>query len=164
MPIIINCNQYTVLGIVNGKEGIAAGVSFDPTSDIIYISKNVYIISKPPTCVYVGIKDAKFKQLEGLEENVIPIFKKGMKVTISSRESGMCKVSRTQVPCSPAFAITHYKAQGRTFDKTNADIEVTKGGKFNKLQIYSMNTNVDAIKGVLMGTIILLRYTSFYQE
>ena len=38
------------------------------------------------------------------------------------------EISRTQVPCSPAFAITDYRAQGRTFEGVALDLEVDKGG------------------------------------
>ena len=91
MPIMINSNRYTVLSIVNGKEGVAAGVSFDPTSDVIHIRENIYLITKPPTCVYMRIKDAKFKQLDGLDENVIPIPKQGMKVSVIGGKFGTCR-------------------------------------------------------------------------
>ena len=66
-------------------------MSFDPTSDVIHIHENVYLITKPPTCVYMRIKDAKFKQLDGLDENVIPIPKQGMKVSIIGGKFGTCK-------------------------------------------------------------------------
>src|SRR6266480_4037294 len=66
---------------------------------------------------------AKFKQLDGLDENVIPVPKQAMKVSVR-RGLGACSVGRTQAPCCPAFAITYYKAQGRTFDKINVDIEI----------------------------------------
>ena len=105
-------------------------MSFDPTSDVIHIRENIYLITKPPTCVYMRIKDTKFKQLDGLDENVIPIPKQGMKVSVIGGKFGTCKVKRIQVPCCPAFAITHYKAQGYTFDKIMVDIEVNKGSKF----------------------------------
>ena len=61
MPIMINSNRYTVLSIVNEKEGVTAGVLFDPTSDVIHICENIYLITKLPTCIYMHIKDTKFK-------------------------------------------------------------------------------------------------------
>ena len=79
---MINSNRYTVHSIVNGKKGVAAGMSFNPTSDVIHICENVYLITKPPTYIYMCIKDIKFKQLDGLNENVILIPKQGMKVSI----------------------------------------------------------------------------------
>ena len=56
MPIMINSNKYTILSIVNGKEGVTASILFNPTSDVIHICENVYFITKPPICVYVCIK------------------------------------------------------------------------------------------------------------
>ncbi|KAF8477358.1 hypothetical protein BDZ91DRAFT_709124, partial [Kalaharituber pfeilii] len=35
-----------------------------------------------------------------------------------------CKVRQCQVPCSPAFVVTDYKAQGRTFGQDLIDLEL----------------------------------------
>ena len=91
ISIIINSNRHTVLSIVNGKKGVAASMSFNLTSDVIHIHEDVYLIIKPLICVYVHIKDAKFKQLDGLDENVIPIPKQGMKVSVIGGKFGTCK-------------------------------------------------------------------------
>ena len=88
---MINSNRYTVLSIVNRKERVAAGMSFDPTSDVIHIYENVYLITKPPTCIYMCIKDVKFKQLDGLDENVILIPKQGMKVSVIRSKFETCR-------------------------------------------------------------------------
>ena len=42
--------------------------------------------------------------------------------------TGSLEISRTQVPCSPAFAIIDYRAQGRTFERVALDLEVGRGG------------------------------------
>jgi len=79
--------------------------------------------------VYVEIENAKFEQLDGLDRNVIPILRQSMSVHVS-RPKGKKSfiIGRRQVPCSPSFAITHYRAQGRTFQKVIPDLEVDRGG------------------------------------
>ena len=67
MPVVINSNIYTSLGIVNGKEGRAVDVSFDPDADVTHIIDNIHIVSLPPRCIYVEIDEPKFKQLDGLD-------------------------------------------------------------------------------------------------
>ena len=90
---------------------------------------NVHIVSLPPACVYVEIENAKFEQLDGLDRNVIPILRQSMSVHVSRRKGKKSFViGRRQVPCSPSFAITHYRAQGRTFQKVILDLEVDRGG------------------------------------
>ena len=42
---------------MNGKEGRAMDVSFDPLAEVMHINNNIYIVSKPPLCVYVKIED-----------------------------------------------------------------------------------------------------------
>jgi len=78
---------------------------------------------------YVEIENAKFEQLDGLDRNVIPILRQSMSVHVSRRKGKKSFViGRRQVPCSPSFAITHYRAQGRTFQKVILDLEVDRGG------------------------------------
>ena len=59
MPIMINANIYTDLGIVNGKEleGQAeVGVTLDPLADVVHVGNNIHVVSQPPLCVYVEIE------------------------------------------------------------------------------------------------------------
>jgi len=67
MPVTINSNLYTLLGIVNGMEGRAVDVGFYPDADVIYITDNIYVVSLPPECIYVEIASLKFQQLDGLD-------------------------------------------------------------------------------------------------
>ena len=56
MAIMINANIYTDLGIVNGKEGRAVGVTIDRLADVVHVRNNIHVISQPPLCVYVEIE------------------------------------------------------------------------------------------------------------
>ncbi len=59
-------------------------MTFDPRVEIHiqHIGGNVHIISLPPASVYVEIENAKFEQLDGLDRNVIPIFRQSMSVYV----------------------------------------------------------------------------------
>src|SRR5947207_13716413 len=103
MPIIINSNCRTALGIVNEKEGRAIRVTFDPKAEVMYVGNNVHIVSLPPMCVYVEIEKAKFEQLDGLDRNDIPIFRQSMSVYVSRQKVKESNVIRwKQDPCSPS--------------------------------------------------------------
>ena len=82
MPIMINVNIYTDLGIVNGKEGRAVGVTLDPLADVVHVGNNIYVVSQPPLCVYMEIEHSRFEQLRGLGENIFPITPQKMAITM----------------------------------------------------------------------------------
>ena len=65
---MINSNRHTSPGIVDGKEGRAVGVMFDPEAEVMKLGNgsNVYLVSLPPLCVYVNIQNPKFENLPGL--------------------------------------------------------------------------------------------------
>ena len=106
-------------------------VTFDPRVEIHiqHIGSNIHIISLLPASMYVEIENAKFEQLDGLDRNVIPIFRQSMSVYVRrSKGKGSYIVRRRQVPCSSAFTIIYYRAQGWTFKKVALDLEVDRGG------------------------------------
>jgi ATP-dependent exoDNAse (exonuclease V) alpha subunit len=54
-----------------------------------------------------------------------------------------------QVPCAPAFAITHYRSQGRTFENVIVDLETTRqSGHQNFAAIYVMLSRVKSMAGL----------------
>ena len=53
---MINANIYMDLGIVNGKEGRAVGVTIDRLADVVHVRNNIHVVSQPPLCVYVEIE------------------------------------------------------------------------------------------------------------
>jgi len=52
MPIVINQNLYTSLGIVNGKEAIGVHVVIDESATVYFVSHNVWIFDSPPKCLF----------------------------------------------------------------------------------------------------------------
>ena len=162
MPIMINVNIYTDLGIVNGKEGRAVGVTLDPLADVVHVGNNIYVVSQPLLCVYMEIEHSQFEQLRGLGENIFPITPQKMAITMKQRNGHTgnepISISRTQVPCCPAFAITHFRSQGRTFYKVVLDLgSCQRLGKYQRFAaIYVMLSRVKSLKG--------LSFTRWFQE
>ena len=83
--------------------------------------------SQRPSIVYVKFKGAEW-QLEGVEEpGVYPIvprtgewwLDRGRKVTV-------LKVKRTQLPLTPAYAMTAHSSQGKTLQAVLLDLNVDK--------------------------------------
>jgi ATP-dependent exoDNAse (exonuclease V) alpha subunit len=148
MPVIITENVHTSLGLVNGKEGTTVGVIFDPTSEIVPIAKNVYLVSLPPIAVIIKLEAARFKPLRGLELGMVPIFRKSMKVFLG--KAGKTQVQRVQVPLTPAYAITEYRSQGRTFENLVLDLETRRTTSRQKdfASIYVSLSRAKSICGV----------------
>ena len=119
MPIILrNKNLSTDLGITNGAQGI--------------LRKFYTAIAKPDltycTCAIVHFPTSRV-QLSGLEKGEYPIFP--ITTTFSTRllNADLCKtirISRSQLPFQPGFAVTGHSAEGKTLPKVVAGLH--KGG------------------------------------
>ena len=122
MPVIITQNFHVSLGISNGKEGKASSLVVDHTSKVYKIETqgqcDFYIVDQPPASLLIQVSDPKHKPLEGLPRDVFPIIYPSMsRVTLPSKGKAMWHgdFRRIQVSCTPGFAITDYRAQGRTY-------------------------------------------------
>jgi len=95
MPIVINKNLYTLLGIVNGKEAIGVGVATDEPAKVYSVGRNVWIVDSPPKCLLVQILDSKFTPMRGLPEGILPIFSSsfGIQDPIPSMTSNRISIS-----------------------------------------------------------------------
>lgn len=128
IPVVVNKNTNTSLGLVNGKEGVAVNVVIDPTSSVTHIAQDVWVVSRPPRAILISFPgDMRHKPIEDFEANVLPIFPQPVgHVEIKDSKGIKVAVARTQVPVTPAFAITDYKCQGRTFERIAVDFETTR--------------------------------------
>ena len=80
-----------------------------------------------PSIVYVKFEGAKW-QLDGVEEpGVYPITPLGKTWFLDSRRKPpMLKIYRTQVPLTPAYAMTAHSSQGKTLQAVLLDLNVEK--------------------------------------
>lgn len=126
MPCVVNRNTATNLGLVNGTVGRAHSVLLNPQSRVRNVSGNVWLVDKPPQVVLVKMDgETRHNPVDFMPEpDVLLVFSENVgRVSV-----GSVRVPRTQVPMSPAFAITDYKCQGRTFDRVAIDFEGTIHG------------------------------------
>jgi hypothetical protein len=137
MPVIINENLQKNLGIVNGRHGTACRVRLDRKSKTVAIGPNVVVVDRPPAAVVVVIHgDIPIVPIEGFRRNEVPILPRcvGSKKSRNRNGSGSVTVYRTQVPLSPAFAITSHKCQGRTYSRVAIDFESSNMGSSQQEQ------------------------------
>lgn len=122
MPIIVTQNFDVNGGIVNGTMGIL--------KQICYYTDNqdrrhaVSCIVESPTIK--GTPLPNLSQYEGaiLEDTVDMNF-------IHPFSKKKCVIKRTQVPLAPTFAMTTYKAQGRTLQTAIVDLQSCKGQRLH---------------------------------
>ena len=164
IPIVINRNLYTSLGLVNGKEGNAIDAVLDSSSKVYQLPVNnaslkdscIWIIDRPPKCLLVKISDPKFSQLDGLPEGILPLFPSTFKIEVSILQDlsprQTTAIRRHQISCSAAFAITDYRSQSRTFNRVMLDFESankqTEGGHRTFTAIYVALSRTRSISGL----------------
>jgi hypothetical protein len=105
LPIMIRNNEATELCITKGQEGHVAGwqSSIGPQGQIVL--DTLFVKLDCP---------AKTINLEGLPENVVPLTKISKSLVCVTPSNVALKISRSQVPVLPNFAMTDYASQGKT--------------------------------------------------
>ncbi|KAF8218661.1 hypothetical protein L208DRAFT_1348804, partial [Tricholoma matsutake] len=105
LPIMIQNNEATELCITKGQEGHVAGwqSSIGPQGQIVLDTLFVQL-----DC------PAKMIKLEGLPENLVPLTRISKSLVCVTPSDAALKISCSQVPVLPNFAITDYASQGKT--------------------------------------------------
>jgi hypothetical protein len=105
LPIMIHNNETTELCITKGQEGHVAGwqSSIGPQGQIVL--DTLFVKLDCP---------AKTINLEGLPENVVPLTKISKSLVCVTPSDVALKISQSQVPVLPNFAMTDYASQGKT--------------------------------------------------
>jgi hypothetical protein len=113
MPVMLLDNLLTPFKLVNGRIGTAVDVVIDPNSEFFELNDRYILCSCPPACVIVEYDEPTGLTFPGLPPNQHPFFPCKYSSTIKDLTTKQqVKVRRFQVPLTPAFAITDYKAQG----------------------------------------------------
>ncbi|PPQ66487.1 hypothetical protein CVT26_011176 [Gymnopilus dilepis] len=135
MKVMVTENIAFDSKIVNGTEGVVRSIVYEEDE----------AGRRYATVVYVYIEAINF-QIDGLEENVVPIFP----VRTNIKNEGFHIIgleaksfSRLQLPLVPAYAYTDYKSQGRTLSRAIVDITSAKGQG-----AYVMLSRVTSLAGI----------------
>jgi hypothetical protein len=118
MPVVVNKNTYTGLKVVNGAEFTAADIIPDPKSPGYHLANDVTIHFGPPLGILLESQETKNLAIPALPTGTVLI--RPITHTLDPANShyrflsGKC--SRRGLPVVPAFVLTDYKAQGKTFE------------------------------------------------
>lgn len=111
MKVMLQQNVLTECGVVNGAQGILEEVVYD-----VGVAEE-----RIPKVAYVRFPGSKVR-IEGLEEDVVPIFPQKETLYVQTKKQKTLSVQRTQLPILPAYAFTDYKSQGQTLDFVVVDL------------------------------------------
>ncbi|KAL0929219.1 DNA repair and recombination protein [Colletotrichum truncatum] len=127
MPVVINENKYMGLKVVNGAEFTAVGILHPPGVEEIIINDRLSIFLGPPSGIILQSEETNGLAFPHLPPNTvmlpaanIRVPEKHIKILRPDLQKANVKLAlvRTGLPCTPGFALTDFKAQGRTLEKT----------------------------------------------
>jgi len=136
MKVMVTFNVHTELDIANGSRGEIVDVVLHPDEPPIDSTAFEVELEHPPAYVLVKLDNTRAAQLPGLDAGVIPI------TTMTSTfqlKMDRCThtVERTQLPITPAYAFTDYRAQGQTIEPVIVDLATPPGpGNFDAFNVY----------------------------
>ncbi|KAF6765469.1 hypothetical protein DFP72DRAFT_798033 [Ephemerocybe angulata] len=140
MPVLIRNNDATELCITKGQEGLVAGwtSSIGPYDMPILETLFVKLINPPSTV-----------NIEGLEENVVPITRTKTKKTAVLGTDKKLSIEREQVNILPNFSMTDYSSQGKTRNYNVVDL--ADNSRYHGMYT-SLSRGTSAEGTVILGT------------
>ena len=155
--LVENCQYYltknisTVMGLVNGA---LIELIHIYTKEHVENNKEIITLSSQPYCLIVKLcnynNKKKFK-FPCLDEEMIPIFPEKKVFSISLPGTRIIqRVTRIQYPITPSFAISGYKAQGKTLNKVILDLAQVPNGRLSSAYSYVGLSRVKTIKDILV--------------
>jgi hypothetical protein len=125
MPVVVTQNQFVGLKVVNGAPFKAVDIFPDLASGTIALASDVTLHLGPPVAVLLESDDSAGLAIPGLPNGTIliksktvavPAHMRGKEAARSRGKPGFRWVThRTGPLCTPAFAMTDQKSQGKQF-------------------------------------------------
>jgi len=139
IPVVATRNQLTGLKLVNGASFAAVDIIPDFASRTIALASDVTLHLAPPAAVLLQSDDIADLAIPGLPNGTILIKSKTVAIPDSVRSKGLRSrgkpgfagvTHRTGPLCTPAFAMTDHKSQGKQFSEVLLNL---KGGHNNSM-------------------------------
>jgi hypothetical protein len=117
MPVVVNQNIYTGLKIVNGAEFTTYDFAPDPRYPGFHLADDVTIHFGPPLGILLHSKDTKSLSIPTLPPGTVLVRSVSQTLDPTNRNYRFlpAKCARRGLPVVPAFVLTDYKAQSKTF-------------------------------------------------
>ena len=130
MPVFLTKNISTELGLTNGTTGVVTSIPLKP-EERVDEEVGIHNLKYTPDYIVLKLDEITMKQLEGLEENHVPIFTRNGSFSFQAKGmDGSATINRKHFPIVPAFACTAHKSQGKTLAKVIVDLVPQKRRKY----------------------------------
>ena len=125
ITVVLTKNIFPGLKMVNGAEFTALDVLPDVAYPGYHLADDVTIHFGPPHALILQSDETKHFAIPGIPEGTLLLKQAGaatMKPTSRAFQFLSSSCRRSGLPCSPAFAMTDFKAQGSTFPKVMLEL------------------------------------------
>ncbi|KIN98995.1 hypothetical protein M404DRAFT_156256 [Pisolithus tinctorius Marx 270] len=122
--------------MANGARGHIVDIVLDPRECVQPSPSHQIVLQYPPAFVLLEMKHTKAGSLPGLPSGVLPVTPLSRTFTITMTSGSKCTVTRIQLPITPAFAFTDYRAQAQTIEYCIVDIGSPPTGKITPFNAY----------------------------
>jgi len=127
MPVVVNHNTHQGLKLVNGASYTALEVIVDKTFPGYRVSANTILHFGPPAGILLTAETTRDFHFVGMPPGTILLTPMSIKIECQRKRPWQRHdVTRKGLPCTPAFACTDYKVQGRTLRRVALELRGTR--------------------------------------
>ena len=136
MEVMVTFNVSTNLDMANGARGHIVDIVLDEREQAPGGRTHFMRLEYPPLYVLVAMNRTKATPLDGLEPGVLPIAPQSRSFTVASANGKRISISRQQLPITPAYAFTDYRAQAQTIEYCVVNIGTPPSGRLTPFNAY----------------------------
>ena len=136
MEVMVTFNVSTNLDMANGARGHIVDIVLDEKEQAPEGRTHFMRLEYPPLYVLVAMNRTKATPLDGLEAGVLPIAPQSRSFTVTSAKGKRISISRQQLPITPAYTFTDYRAQAQTIEYCVVDIGTPPTGRLTPFNAY----------------------------
>ncbi|KAJ6436458.1 L-fucose-proton symporter [Purpureocillium lavendulum] len=155
MPVVVNKNIYTGLKVVNGAEFAAADIITDPKYPGYHLADDVTIHFGPPLAILLHSNDTATLAVPVLPPKMVLVrpISHVLEPSDSRFKFLSTKCARRGLPVVPAFVLTDYKSQSKTFPEVLLELRgnrVTNGdpSKCDFTSLYVQLSRATTLRGI----------------
>lgn len=163
MPVVLTKNQLTGLKLVNGAPFRAVEVFPDPSFPGIALAGDVTLHLGPPAAMLIESEATAETAVPGLPKGMMLVKPEAVRVPSELRggrwragKPGFARVThRTGLPCTPSFAVTDQKSQGKQFSDVLVNLKGGRGrnalGKPTFMSLYVQLSRAETWDGLYLS-------------
>ena len=136
MEVMVTFNVATDLDLANGARGHIVDIVLNEREEAPNESTHYMWLQYPPLYVLVSMNRTKANALEGLEAGVLPVAPLTRTFVVMTPNQKKVSISRQQLPITPAYAFTDYRAQAQTIEYCVVDIAKPPYGQLTPFNAY----------------------------